>query len=144
MLFQYFHSLYKKEICTFILHLFSLIWLTIIIFKRVSSSHQVAKVLEKWLIWKDPDGGKDWGWEEKGTTEDWMVGWHHWLYGHVFEFTLGVGDRQGGLACCSPWGCKESDISEWLNWTEPIIIFFQFLQFSQLSSFLLFVRMRYL
>ena len=64
--------------------------------------------------WKDP--GKDWRWKEKGTTEDEMVGWHHWLDGHEFEQTLGVGDGQGSLACCSPGGHKESDTTEWLNW----------------------------
>ena len=69
-----------------------------------------------WLIGKDPDAGKDWGQEEKGTTEDEMVGWHHRLSGHEFEQALGVGDGQGGLVCCSPWGHKESDTTEWLNW----------------------------
>ena len=71
-----------------------------------------------WLIWKDPDAGKDWGQEEKGTTEDEMVGWHHWLNEHGFGWTLGVGDGQGGLACCGPWGCKELDMTERLKWTE--------------------------
>ena len=71
---------------------------------------------KNWLIWKDPDAGKDWRQEEKGTTEDEMVGWHHRLYGHEFELTPGVGDGQGGLVCCSPWGGKESDTIEWLNW----------------------------
>ena len=71
-----------------------------------------------WLIWKDADAGKDWGPEEKGTTENEMVGWHHWLDGHVFEQAPGVGDGQGGLACCSSWGHKESDTTEQLNWTE--------------------------
>ena len=56
--------------------------------------------------------------EEKGTREDEMVGWHHWLDGHGFGWTPGVGDRQGALGCCSSWGCKESDMTEWLNWTE--------------------------
>ena len=70
-------------------------------------------------IWKDPDAGKDWGQEEKGTTEDEMVGWHHQLNGHGFEWTPGVDDGQGGLACCGPWGHKESDMTERLNWTEP-------------------------
>ena len=70
---------------------------------------------KSWLIWKDPDAGKDWGQEEKGTTEDEMVGWCHWLNGHGFGWTLGVGNGQGGLACCSPWGHKESDITERLN-----------------------------
>ena len=74
--------------------------------------------VKNWLIWKEPVAGKDWRWEEKGTTEDEMVGWHHWLNGHEFEQALGVGDGQGILACCSPWGCKESDTTEWLNWTD--------------------------
>ena len=73
---------------------------------------------KNWLIGKDHDAGKDWGQEEKGTTEDEMVGWHHWLNGHVFGWTLGVGDGQGGLACCGSWGRKESDTTERLNWTE--------------------------
>ena len=73
---------------------------------------------KNWLIWKDPDAGKDWRWEEKGMTEDEMVGWHHQLNGHEFEEIPEVGDGQGGLACYSSWGCKESDTTEWLNWTE--------------------------
>ena len=72
----------------------------------------------KEIIWKDPDAGKDWGQEEKGTTEDEMVGWHHWLDGHGFGWTLGVGDGQGGLACCNSWGRKDLDMTEQLNWTE--------------------------
>ena len=75
--------------------------------------------VKSWLIGKAPDAGKDWGQEEKGTTEDEMVGWHHWLHGHGSGWTPGVGDGQGGLACCGSWGCKESDVTEWLNWTEP-------------------------
>ena len=71
--------------------------------------------VKSWLIGKDPDAGKDWGQEEKGTTEDEMVGWHHWLYGHGFGWTPGVGDGQGGLAHCSPWDLKESDMTERLN-----------------------------
>ena len=70
---------------------------------------------KNWLIEKDPDAGKDWRWEEKGTTEDEMVGCHHQLNGHEFEQTLGFGDGQGGLACCSPWGHKELDVTEQLN-----------------------------
>ena len=73
---------------------------------------------KSWLIEKDPDAGRVWGQEEKGTTEDEMAGWHHWLDGCESEWTLGVGDGQGGLACCDSWGCKESDTTEWLNWTE--------------------------
>ena len=72
--------------------------------------------VKNWLIRKDPDAGKDWR-QEKGTTENEMVGWYHWHDGHAFEQAPGVGDGQGGLACCSPWGCKESDTTEWLNWT---------------------------
>ena len=74
--------------------------------------------VENWLIWKDPDAGKDWGQTEKGMTEDEMVGWHHRLSGHGFGLTPGVGDGQGGLACCGSWGRKESDMTEWLNWTD--------------------------
>ena len=75
---------------------------------------------KNWLIRKDPDAGKDWRREEKGTKEDAMVGWHHQLSEHEFASTPGVGDGQGGLACCSPWGCKELDTTEQLNWTEHI------------------------
>ena len=74
---------------------------------------------KNWLNGKDPEAGKDWSQEEKGMTEEEMVGWHHQLDGHEFEQALGVGDRQGGLACCSPWGHKESDMTERLtelNW----------------------------
>ena len=75
---------------------------------------------KNWLIWKDPDAGKDWRQEEKGATEDAMVGWHHRLNGHEFELTSGVGDGQGGLACCSPRGHKvRHDWATELNWAEP-------------------------
>ena len=74
--------------------------------------------VKNWLTGKDPHAGKDWRWEKKGTTEDEMVGWHHWLDGHEFEQTLGVGNGQGCLTCCSLWGCKELDTTEWLNWIE--------------------------
>ena len=70
------------------------------------------------LTGKDPDAGKDWREEEKETTEDEIVGWHHRLNGHEFEQAPGVGDGQGGLACCDPWGRKELDTTEQLNWTE--------------------------
>ena len=73
---------------------------------------------KSWLIGKDSDAGRDWGQEEKGMTEDEIVGWHHWLDAREFEWTPGVGDGQGGLVCCSSWGCKESDMTEKLNWTE--------------------------
>ena len=78
---------------------------------------------KSWLIWKDPNAGKDWEQEEKGMTEDEMAGWHHWLDGHGFVWTPGVGDGQGGLACCSPWGRKESDMTKRLNWTEGVDIY---------------------
>ena len=74
--------------------------------------------MKNWLLGKDLVARKDWGQEEKGTTEDGMVGWHHQLDGHEFEQTPGVGDGQGNLACCSPWGRKESDTTERLNWTD--------------------------
>ena len=77
--------------------------------------------VKNWLIGKDPHAGKDWRREEKGTREDEMLGWHHQLNGHESEQTPGVGDGQGGLACCSPWGCKESDTTEWLNWTDSFV-----------------------
>ena len=70
---------------------------------------------KNWLIRKDPDAGKDWRQEEKGTTEDEMVGWCRRLNGHEFEQAPGNGEGQGRLACCSPWGHKESDMTEWLN-----------------------------
>ena len=73
---------------------------------------------KSWLIWKDPDAGKNWRGEEKRTTEDEMVGWNHWLDGYEFEQALGVGDGQRSLVFCSPWGRKESDTTEQLNWTE--------------------------
>ena len=73
---------------------------------------------KSWLIWKDPDAGKDWGQEAKGMTEDVMVGWHHWLDGHGFGWTLGIDDGQGGLVCCGSCGHKESNTTEWLNWTD--------------------------
>ena len=71
--------------------------------------------VNNWLTRKDLDDGKDWRQEEKGTTEDKIVGWHHWLNGHESEYAPGVGDGQGSLGCCSPWGLKESDMTERLN-----------------------------
>ena len=73
---------------------------------------------KNWLIWKDPDAGQDWRQEEKGMTEDEMVGRHDWLNGHEFEQAPGVSDGQGILECCSPRGHKELDMTEQLNWTE--------------------------
>ena len=74
--------------------------------------------VKSWLIGKDPDAGRDWGQEEKGMTEDELAGWHHWLDGHEYGLTLGVGDGQGGLVCCNSRGRKELDRTEQLNWTE--------------------------
>ena len=73
---------------------------------------------KSWLIGKDSDAGRDWGQEEKGTTEDEMAGWHHWLNGRESEWTPGVCEGQGGLACCNSWSRKESDTTKRLNWTE--------------------------
>ena len=77
--------------------------------------------VKNWLIGKDPDAGKDWRQEGKGTTEDEMFEWHHRLDEHEFEKALGVGDGQGILECCSPWGPKESDMTEWLNWLNDLV-----------------------
>ena len=77
--------------------------------------------VKNWLIWEDPDGGKDWRQEEKGTTEDEMVGWHHQLNGHEFEQAPGVGDGHGCLACCGPWSHKEWDMTERLKWTIELV-----------------------
>ena len=91
-----------------------------------------------WLIWKDPDAGKDWRQEVKGT-EDKMVGWHRWLDGHEFEQTPGVGDGHGSLTCCNLQGCKELDMTKRLNWIElcwPLVrytIWKYFLQFDRFS-----------
>jgi len=74
--------------------------------------------VKSWLIGKDSDAGRDCGQEEKGTTEDEMAGWYHWLNGRESEWTLGVGDGQGGLECCDSWSRNESDMTERLNWTE--------------------------
>ena len=71
-----------------------------------------------WLTGKDSDPGRNWGQEEKGMTEDEMAGWHHWLDGRESQWTLGVGDEQGGLACCDSWGRKESDTTGWMIWSD--------------------------
>ena len=93
------------------------------IFIRRTDAEAEASILwppdaKSQLTGKDPDAGKDWGQEEKVVTENEMAGWHHQLDGHEFEWTLVFGDGQGGLACCNSWGRKESDMTEWLNWTE--------------------------
>ena len=94
------------------------------------------------LLEKDSDAGRDWGQKEKGTTEDEMAGWHHWLDGRESEWTLGVGDGQG-LACCDSWGRKELDMTEILNWTElnwmngPVSwLWWSLLEYVQLSKFI--------
>ena len=96
------------------------------------------------LIGKDPDAGKDWKQEEKRMTKDEMIGWYHRLDGHEFEETPGVGDGQGSLACCSPWGPKESDTTEWLNWTEgsteycskiQLLALFSIMHYKQVMNF---------
>ena len=78
--------------------------------------------VKSWLTGKDSDAGRDWGQERKGTTEDEMAGWHHWLNGRESEWTLGVGDGQGGRVSCNSWGRKESDTTERLNWTELRVV----------------------
>ena len=78
--------------------------------------------VKSWLIGKDSDAGRDWGQEEKGMTEDEMAGWHHQLDGHEFGWTLGDGDRQGGLACCNSWSRKQLDTTERLNWTRTLYV----------------------
>ena len=93
------------------------------IFNEKTDAETEAPILwppdgKNWLIWKDPDAGKDWRWEEKGMTEDEIVGWHHWLDGHEFEQAPGVGWWTGNPSVLSPRGCKESDMTEGLNWTE--------------------------
>ena len=82
--------------------------------------------VKSWLIGKDSDAGRDWGQEEKGTTKDEMAGWPHGLDGRESEWTPVDGDGQGGLACCDSWGCKESDTTERLNWTELYFVHFSF------------------
>ena len=94
--------------------------------------------VKSWLIGKDPDAGRDWRQEEKGMTKDEIAGWHHRLDGHESEWTLGVGDGQGGLACCDSWGSKESDMTE-LNWTELILYWCFFL----LAYFTLYNRLQF-
>ena len=85
---------------------------------EAETPNTLATWCKNWLIGKDLVSGKDWKQEEKGTTEDEIVGWHHWLNGHEFMQAPGVGDGQGSLACCSPCGRKESDMPKQLNWSE--------------------------
>ena len=86
------------------------------------NSNTLATSCEELTHWKDSDAGRDWGQKEKGTTEDEMAGWHHWLDGCESEWTLGVGDGQGGLACFDSWGRKGSDMTEQLNWTDEHLV----------------------
>ena len=99
---------------------------------------------KNWLLGKDPDAGKDWRQEEKGMTEDEMVGWHHWHNGHEFEQAPGVGDEQGSLACCSPWSHKEIRLSDWTDWfmseESPFIVFL--VQVCCLQILLVFLHLR--
>ena len=110
------------------------------IFERNDAKAETALLwpphAKSWLTGKDSDAGRDWGQEEKGTTEDEIAGWHHQLDGRESQWTAGVGDGQGGLACWDSWGCKESDTTERLNWTEGIFklflvknVWIQFLKF---------------
>ena len=87
---------------------------------------------KNWFTGKDPDAGKDWRREEKGTTEDEMVGWHHQFNRHEFEQAPGVGAGQGRLVCCSSWGCNELDTTEWLNWTRRYMLLFSSLHICKL------------
>ena len=86
----------------------------------MSIDSNLAWLAKSWLIGKDSDAGRDWGQEEKGTTEDEMAGWHHWIDGHESEWAPGVGDGQGGLTCCDSWCRKESDTTERLIWSDLI------------------------
>ena len=105
------------------IHIIFISWIFI---GRIDAEAEAPKLwspdVKNWLIGKDLDAGKDWKQEEKGMTKDETVGWHHWLDGHEFELAPGVGDGQGGLACCSPWGHKELSTTERLNWTESVVI----------------------
>ena len=97
------------------------------IFIRRTDAEAEAPILwpldaKNWLTGKDSIAGKDWRQKEKGMTEDEMIGWHHQLDGHEFEQAPGAGDGQGGLACCSPWGHKKSNMPEQLNWTEGMLM----------------------
>ena len=93
---------------------------------KMSSVRLWPPDVKNWLTEKDHDTEKDQRREEKGMTEDEMVGWHHRLDARESEQALRVGDGQGSLACCSPWSCKESDMPEWLNWTEDIFVYSEY------------------
>ena len=91
--------------------------------------------VKSWFIGKDSDAGRDWGQKEKGMTEDEMAGWRHRLNGHEFGWTPGVGDGQGGLACCDSWGRKESDTTEWMIWSDLISEEREIKEFYRLSRY---------
>ena len=93
-----------------------------------------------WLIGTYPDAGKDWRQEEKGMTEEEMVAWHHQFNGHEFVQAVGIGDRQVSLECCSPWGRKELDMTEWPNWTDSIVLFLSVLNWSLVNQFCVIVH----
>ena len=110
------------------------------ILKEISPDYSLLKLklllwppdAKRWLIGNYPDAGKDWRQEEKAVTEDEMDGWHHQLNEHEFEKALEIGDGQGSLACCSPWGCKELDTTEWteLNWSLcPILVLHSYIKY---------------
>ena len=94
---------------------------------RLFWAYRMWGKVDMYCIGKDPDAGRDWGQEEKGTREDEMAGWHHQIDGHEFEWTPGVGDGQGGLACCDSWGRKESNTTEQLNWIDELVYTFKYL-----------------
>jgi len=101
-----------------------LLWVVWVFFGRNDAKAETSVFCpphaKSWLTGKDSDARRDWGQEEKGMTEDEMAGWHHQLDGRESDWTLGVGDGQGGLACCDSWDCKESDTTEWQNWTDGL------------------------
>ena len=99
--------------------------------------------VKSWLIGKDSDAGRDWGQDEKGTTEDEMAGWRHWVDGRESKWNPGVGNGQGGLACCDSWGRKESDMTEWLNWTELNWCFNMLTNMEQQEDGCIFLRSNY-
>ena len=101
-----------------VLFFFFLNFSPLVKYEVVTQSDFDLHIPKSWLIGKDSDAGRDWGQEEKETPEDEMAGWHHRLDGREFQWTPGVGDGQGGLACCDSWGRKESDTTERLHWTE--------------------------
>ena len=128
-------SCLRQEFWKFVCYFFHFIWMNIwdilfcifyallwVFFGRTDAKTETPVLwplhAKSWLIGKESDTGRDWRQEKKGMTEDEMAGWHHWLFGRELEWTPGDVEGQGGLACCDSWGHKESDTTEWLNWTE--------------------------